>query len=92
MITPQTIVSQSSEIMATNLDDKLVMMSISQGEYYSLESVGARIWNLIEKPVSISDLCIDLAKEFEVNSEECKREVLEFITKLLQMEIVKIEN
>ena len=43
-----TIVSQNKSIDATELDNEKVMMNISKGQYYALNSVGSKIWDVIE--------------------------------------------
>lgn len=87
---PETIVSQNSSIIATDLNDEVMMMSIERGEYYAVEPVGAYIWHLIKEPTSIEEVCEKLMTEFKVDFETCQRDVYAFIKKLQSMEIVKL--
>ncbi len=53
-ISTETIITQIEEIVASDIDGETVMMSIENGEYYGLDDIGSRIWELIEKPVKVS--------------------------------------
>lgn len=85
-----TKISQSDEIISTDLDGKLVMMSIENGEYYALDAVSKRIWELIEQPTHVHSICQTLLSEFDVDNKDCEREVLDFATKLADMKIIRV--
>lgn len=58
------------------------MLSAERGAYLGLSAVGARIWELIEKPRDTEDVCAQLTGEFEVEPETCRAEVLQFLKEL----------
>jgi hypothetical protein len=46
---------------------------------YGLNAIGTRIWALIAEPRSIDDLCAQLRQEFDVEEEECRRDVTDLL-------------
>ena len=50
---------------------EVIIFSPKSGEYYSLDAVGAKIWALVEKPISVSDICATIYKEYDVQLEKC---------------------
>ena len=62
---------------------EVVMMSINAGCYYGLNSVGSRIWQLLESPQSLSQLCHQILDEFDVDAPTCEAEVRRFVAELL---------
>ena len=42
-ITTETVISQTEEIVDSNIDGETVMMSIENGKYYGLDDIGSRI-------------------------------------------------
>ena len=44
-----------------------VMFSIEQGEYYGLNAIGTRIWHLLEKEMSVQEICTILRSEYDVS-------------------------
>ena len=89
-ITIETIISQIEEIVASDIDGETVMMSIENGQYYGLDDIGSRIWELIEKPIKVSDLIDTLLERFDVDRETCERDVLKFLNELNEDRILEV--
>jgi hypothetical protein len=82
-------IARNEEIVSGKMDDEIVMMSIEQGEYYGINPVGSRIWELLEQPRTAAGLCDILLEEYDVPAEECRRDVLEFLRQLFARKLVK---
>ena len=70
-ISPNTIVTQTKELVSSDLDGETVLMSIETGKYYNMDPIGSRIWELIKDPMSVSQLIDILLGEFKVDREQC---------------------
>ena len=91
-ITTDTVISQIEEIVDSDIDGETVMMSIENGKYYGLDDIGSRIWELIEKPIKVSDLIDTLLERFDVDRETCERDVLKFLNELNDDKVLKVEG
>ncbi len=91
-ITTDKIVCQIDDILASDIDDEKVMMSIEKGRYYGLDPVGSRVWEMIETPIRISDLIGMLLQKYDVNRETCERDVLAFLGELHESGLVRVED
>lgn len=88
-ITLDTTVSHSGETLYARVGkEEAVMMSVTAGRYYGLNAVAARIWELLERPMTIAELCARLCEEFEVDAQTCEAEVLKFVNELIDNGIV----
>ena len=83
-------IEKKQEIISSGMDDETVMMSIQEGKYYGLNPVGSRIWELLAQPRTLARVCDILLAEYDIPAEECQREVVEFVEKLLEKKLVKI--
>jgi hypothetical protein len=81
---------RSSEQFEVPVGEELVMMSVDQGKYFSLNEVGATIWRMIETPIKVNDLLIQMQDFFDVSPERCTEEVLEFLRKLESRNLVHV--
>ena len=63
--------------------EEAVMMSVTAGRYYGLNAVASRIWELLETPKTIAQLCAQICEEFEVDAQTCEAEVLKFVEDLI---------
>jgi hypothetical protein len=70
------------------IDDELVTLSIESGKYFIMDEIGARVWELLEQPVTVSALCSQLTEEYDVEASQCQQDVLAFLTELLAQKIV----
>jgi Coenzyme PQQ synthesis protein D (PqqD) len=89
-ISPDTVVVRRAEPLTSVVDDDLVMLDPRGSRYFGLDHVGRRIWDLLEQPQSVDALCSALQREFNVDSETCRAEVLPFVAQLAEAELVEI--
>lgn len=66
------------------------MLSPRAQAYFGLGTVGSEIWNAIEKPRRVDELCAVLQQEFEVDADTCRREVLDFLNDLVERGLAHI--
>lgn len=75
-ITLESVVRRSGDVMASQVDNELVMMDIERGMYYALNPVGAEIWARLAEPQQVADLCAQLQQEYAVDRATCEADVL----------------
>ena len=85
-----TKVKAPDGVMSTQLDGEAVLMHVSKGIYFGLNEVGAFIWKLMAKPVSIRALCRAVEQEFDVLSGLCEDDVLTLMEQLGEKDLVEI--
>jgi hypothetical protein len=89
-ITLESSIQRNPGMVTSNLDGELVMMSVENGEYYGLDEIGSRIWELMEKPIVIEKLIHCLTLEFEVERQECEQDTLEFLEDLFSRKLINL--
>lgn len=83
------MLQRSPDLLVSSMDEEVVMMDISAGQYYGMNAVGSRIWALLETPQSIRTLCDQLLLEFEVEPKACENEVKDFLKQLFDKKVVQ---
>ena len=53
-----------------------MILNLDSGMYYGLDAVGTRIWNLVQSPRIVKDLCDTLLEEYEVEPVRCDRDLM----------------
>lgn len=91
-ISETSIVSRAQDIIATELDGEAVVMSIARGQCYGFDTVGTRIWSLIERPLPVREVCATLAGEYDVDAETCRRDVTRLLSELSRERLVIITD
>lgn len=81
-ITGNTLITRNPSVLFNDFEDGLMMMDIDSGHYFDIDSVGSRIWALIEAPATLDGICDALAAEYTVEADTCRSETAEFVAEL----------
>jgi coenzyme PQQ synthesis protein D (PqqD) len=64
---PQPRVRSNPEILATRLDEESVLLNPADGNYYALDVVGSRAWELCDGSRTLSEIAEIVGVEFEAD-------------------------
>ena len=84
------VVERNQELIASEVDGEILMLSVERGKYFALNRTGSRIWQLLQKPCKVSDLIKMLQKEYAVAEEICRQDVLQLLAEMQQEKVVSI--
>lgn len=65
----------SPEVVACEFGEGIALLHLKSNVYYSLNSVGAEIWNLIQKTSSRDDIYKYIEDKFHITKEEFRSDV-----------------
>ncbi|WP_027052706.1 PqqD family protein [Mesorhizobium erdmanii] len=68
-------VSAIKDAVACQFGDGLALLNLKSNIYYSLNGVGAFIWELIQEPKTIGDIQGAVLERYNVDAERCKADV-----------------
>jgi len=92
MLNQASVVVRRQEPLTTTVDGEIVMLSPDRGAYFSLGETGSRIWELLETPLSVDELCAGLVDEFAVDADTCHAETLAFLEELVRAGLVEVQD
>ena len=90
-IGPDTKLQRKPGTLFNEIDGEVVMLSIENSEYYGMDKVGSRIWQLLEKPMLFKELVTKLMDEYEVTEEQCRLDTLGFVRKMTDKKLLIVE-
>ena len=85
-----SVITKNTEIDDTDLDGEKVMMNLDKGQYFMMNEVGSRIWELIEGNTPIVNIIETLTNEYDVDEETCENTVMEFLGRLKNADLIKV--
>jgi hypothetical protein len=91
-ISTESIVRHIEDVVASNIDDEKVMMSVEKGAYYGLDPIGSRVWDMIDKPIRVTELIDLLLLKYDVDRETCEQDVMAFLKELNESGILQVEG
>lgn len=79
---------RKNETISGRLHNEIVMMNVSKGKYFSLNPVATQIWDLLEQPLSVDEICGKLSEEYEVDTIRCHKEVEAYLKKMENLGLI----
>lgn len=76
------LVKADGNFSETAIDDEIVVMNLSSGNFYSLTGTGRAIWLLIDGSRNSAAIVAELASDYGVDATEIAGEVEAFIADL----------
>ncbi|MDP3377246.1 MAG: PqqD family peptide modification chaperone [Brevundimonas sp.] len=92
MVALDTIVVRNSRILGADVGGETVLMSSEQGNYYALTATSRAIWERLETPVRVSDLCAELAATYQMPLETVEIDTLDFLDYLETQNMIESQN
>jgi Coenzyme PQQ synthesis protein D (PqqD) len=91
-LSAECIVQRDAQVIAAEVDQDLVMVSITNGFYYGVTNVGREIWEAIEHPRKVSGIIDELSATYEVDRSSCEEQTLCFLEDLLKENLIQVRN
>lgn len=87
-----SLVVVSANQVSTTLGSEAVILGADAGQYFGLNEVGARVWELVQQPMRVSAICETLCAEYEVAAPECQRDVIELLNELCAKGLLDVRS
>jgi coenzyme PQQ synthesis protein D (PqqD) len=78
----------SPDAVARRVGDETVILHLGSGTYFGLDSVGARIWQLLGEGKSLNEICEVALDEYDVSREDLERDIAGLINDLVAQDLV----
>jgi hypothetical protein len=91
-ITPATRLVVSQDQVSCDLGGEAAMLHMKSGVYYGLNSVGARIWSLIQEPRTFADLHEVLARQYDVDPARLEADLRTHLAELAEQQLIEIRE
>ena len=91
-ISGSSIVVATKDQVSCDLAGEAAILDITSGIYYGLNAVGARIWNLIQTPKTVDEVCQTIVQEYDVEAERCTPDILALLAELVAKGLVAVRH
>jgi hypothetical protein len=82
-LTRQSTVVATGDQVSSPVGEEAVILDVGEGMYYGVNPVGSRVWELIQRPTSVDDICQTIHREYDVAADRCESDVLAFLERLV---------
>jgi len=85
-------VKPSEDVVWRNLQGESVLLDLKSGVYFGLDSVGTRIWTLLQDHEDLRSVLQELLEEYDVGEERCARDLMDLVSALAEKGLVQTQR
>ena len=85
-----SIVVVAREQVSCPLGEEAAVLNLKNSVYYGLDSVGARVWTLLQQPRSVGELRDTLLSEYEVEARRCEQDLLALLESMRSEGLIEV--
>jgi ActR/RegA family two-component response regulator len=89
-VTIDSILIRDKTLPATDLDGRVVVLSVYAGAYVSFNEVASEIWHMLSEPRRVGDIFHALSQSHDVDETELSHDVLPFLQKLIERKLARL--
>jgi hypothetical protein len=83
------LIARNKNVLWTELDGQVALLDVEGGRYYEANKLGSVIWNLLETPLTASEIVTHLLSRFRVDQQRCEVDVNEFLNTLCNIGLLE---
>ena len=82
----------STDQVSCDLAGEAAILNLKNSVYYGLDTVGARIWTLVQEPITVGAVRDAMLREYDVEPERCERDLIDLLQKLEAEGLIAIKS
>jgi hypothetical protein len=90
-ISEDAIVVAIRDQVSADLAGEAAILNLKSGVYYGLNTVGARIWSLIQEPKTIENIRDIILNEYDVDPQRCESDLLQLLQQLAAEGLIEVQ-
>jgi len=84
-------VHHSPDVLFQEVGEETVLLDLAGGSYFSLNEVGARIWQLIGEGATLQSIFDALVEEFDAEPERIRADLLALVDELAKSGLIRTD-
>lgn len=82
----------ASAAVSTSIPGETVILDPVTDQYFSLEGVGPRVWDLLQEPTTIAAIVRTLTDEYDVDAATCQSDLKEVLADLAAHGLLSVDD
>jgi len=87
-----SVVVAVADQVSCDPEGEAAVLKTKTGVYYGLDDIGTSVWRMLNEPRRVDELVDALLGEYEVDREECQRDVIALLGELAVRGLVDIND
>lgn len=92
MIDLDSVVCAREDAVSSGFDEDVLILNMTDGEYYELNGSAGRIWEALKKPTTVGEILAKIKTEYRVDHETAKRDLIEALETFIGKGLIEIHD
>lgn len=79
-----SMLSVPEHVLARKVGGETVLLNLTSEQYYGLDGVGSRLWELIEEGMTFDEVIMTLVNEYDIDRETLMEDVQAVVSNLVR--------
>ena len=89
-MTPSSKITISPNVVSRAVGDETVILDLESGTYFGLDSIGARVWQMMGEGKTLSEICDVMVDEYDVSRETLEQDAVRLASELAAKRLISI--
>ena len=90
IVSSESVVVAGAGQVSSEIGGDVAILDLKAGTYYGLDSVGARIWQLVQEPAQVEMIRDTLVEEYDVGPDRCEQDLLALLQDLVDEGLLEV--
>ena len=86
-----TIIAEKDPV-TSEMANEVAILNPKSGMYFGLDMVGARIWELIQEPMTVKDIRNKLLDEYDVDVDRCEQDLFFLFKEMSNNGLIQVRD
>jgi len=86
----ESVVVASKEQLASSIGGETVILGLQSGRYYGVDRVSARVWQILQEPSRVADICNTIVSEYAVDRHVCEADLLALLGQMADGNLIEV--
>jgi hypothetical protein len=75
-------------VISRELAGETVLLNLESGVYYGLDSVGTRVWQLLQQDKTLADVCLVMVDEYDAPADVLQDDIATLVHELCEKQLL----
>jgi Coenzyme PQQ synthesis protein D (PqqD) len=91
-LSKQSVVVAAKDQVSCDLEGEAAILNLANGIYYGLDTIGARVWSLLQQPRCVEEIRDLVLQEYEVEPGRCQDDLLALLRNLHAQGLIEVRD
>lgn len=92
MIAPESLLRRRDRVLTQRAAGTLVLLDLDGGQYYALDEVSSRVWDLCDGERGVEAIVAKIGDEFDAPLDTIREDVLGFVQEMLDENLLVVQE